>query len=469
MFDTTDTIVAIATPAGRGGLGIVRLSGPDSIAVARRILALDQSLHPRYATLTRLAERPTGDNDAPGGVGTTQDPVRLIDQVVVLWFPSPASYTGEDVVELSAHGSPVVLRQIVESATRAGARLAEPGEFTLRAFLSGKLDLVQAEAVRDLIDAVTPAQARAAFDQLDGTLTDRIADIDREIFDVIARLEASLDFPDEGYHFIDADTLMTRLGRALGAVRALVAAGARGRIVREGRQVVIVGRPNVGKSSLFNALVGAERAIVTTHPGTTRDLVTEQIDLDGMPVTLVDTAGVREATEPVERAGVLRSRGAIDVADVVVLVLDGSEALTEEDAAIVDSTRDRRRVIVVNKADRPAAWPRASIAGGERAPGVSATHGEGVADLRATLAAACGSAGVERDDDVSVTNMRHVRLLEAVAEAIDRALTGAREARSEEFLLADLHEARSRLENITGSRTSEDILRHIFASFCIGK
>ncbi|MDA1184240.1 MAG: tRNA uridine-5-carboxymethylaminomethyl(34) synthesis GTPase MnmE, partial [Acidobacteria bacterium] len=291
MFSTHDSIVAIATPPGRGGIGVVRISGPSSHEIATRILDRRAPLEARHATLAHV--RVTAQ-DAPG---------EALDEVVVTYFPAPRSYTGEHVVEVSAHGSPVVLQSIVKSAMDAGARLAEPGEFTLRAFLNGKRDLIQAEAVGDLIAAATPLQARVAFDQLDGTLTQRIARIDADLFDLIARLEASLDFPDEGYHFIEPAETARRVGAVVGELDALLKSARRGRMIREGATVVVVGRPNVGKSSLFNALAGSDRAIVTAIPGTTRDLVVEQVEVEGLAVALVDTAGGHETAGVVEREG----------------------------------------------------------------------------------------------------------------------------------------------------------------------
>src|SRR5215213_8362685 len=308
MYSPSDTIVAIATPAGRGGIGVVRISGPTAADIASGLLGLGAPLQPRHATFTR----------ARG------------DQVVATYFPAPHSYTGEHVVEISAHGSPVVLRQIVEQAIAAGARLAEPGEFTLRAFLNQRIDLVQAEAVADLIDAATPLQARAAFDQLEGTLTRAIASMDAALFDLGARLEASVDFPEEGYHFVDPGALTAAIDALRERTSALLAEARRGRLIREGLQVAIVGPPNVGKSSLFNALVGANRAIVTDRPGTTRDLVTETVDFDGVCVTLVDTAGIRETADAIETEGIARARNAVRVADVILLVMDRSIAYQAE-------------------------------------------------------------------------------------------------------------------------------------------
>ncbi len=335
MFSTDDTIVAIATPPGRGGIGVVRLSGSAAQAIAQQLVTHARPLEPRHATLTLV--RPTTDTAFSRTATLGGD---AIDQVVVIHFPAPASYTGEDVVEISAHGSPLVLRTIIEAAIAAGARLAEPGEFTLRAYLNGRLDLMQAEAVADLIDAVTPLQARAAFDQLQGTLTREIGDIDAALFDLIARLEASVDFPEEGYHFVDPGALAQSIDAILLRMAMLLAHARRGRLVREGLQIAIVGRPNVGKSSLFNALVGTSRAIVTEVPGTTRDLVSETVDLDGLRVTLVDTAGIRETEDIVESEGVARTRQAADVSDLILLVADGSRPPETEDLEIVSQSVD---------------------------------------------------------------------------------------------------------------------------------
>ena len=447
MFATDDTIVAIATPSGRGALGVVRISGPNAVEIARAILDRPTALEPRRATLTRIRDR--------------ADP---IDSVVATYFQGPHSYTGQDVVELSAHGSPAVLRAIVQAALTAGARLARPGEFTLRAFLAGRVDLVQAEAVADLIAAATPLQARAAFDQLEGTLTRRIGALDAKLFDLIARLEASLDFPDEGYHFVDAAEVRSRVTDIAAAIDDLLADARRGRLLREGATVVIAGRPNVGKSSLFNALSGAERAIVTDVPGTTRDLITEPVDIDGIAVTLVDTAGAREATDVVEREGVARGAQARGVADLIVVVLDRSEPLTPDDENLLAQTAaSQRRVIVANKSDRPAAIST------EEAIPVSALSGDGVDQLRCAIARALTGDEASREPP-PVTNLRHIELLEDARTSLTRvaeALSGS--AVPEEFVLPDLQAARARFDEVVGVRTSDDVLNHIFATFCIGK
>ncbi len=447
MFSTDDTIVAIATPPGRGGIGVVRISGPASHAIARSILSRKNPLQPRYATLARI---------------------RDVDEVIATFFAAPHSYTGQDVIEISAHGSPVVLRAIVGAAMDAGARLAEPGEFTLRAFLGGRLDLIQSEAVADLIDAATPLQARTAFDQLEGTLTTRIAAIDALLFDVTARLEASLDFPDEGYHFIDPSGTRSALTAIVGQLDVLLADANRGCTIREGARLVITGRPNVGKSRIFNRLAGHERAIVTAVPGTTRDLISETIDLDGVPAVLVDTAGVRETIDVVEREGVDRARQATGVATLLLLVLDQSEPLREDDWSLLATTRGRKRIVLRNKIDLARSWDAEVL--GEPSTAVSAATGFGLSDLRTAIFARLTGREDLRDAP-AVSNARHIALLARAREHLARAAdaAGDSERLPEEFVLADLQLARSCLEEVTGRRTADDLLHHIFERFCVGK
>jgi tRNA modification GTPase len=447
MFATDDTIVAIATPPGRGGIGVVRLSGPDAAPIACT-LTRRSAFVARHATLTAVTD--------PDG--------RAIDQAVVTHFPAPHSYTGDDVVELSAHGSPVVLDAIVRAAVAAGARLANPGEFTFRAYLHGRIDLVQAEAIRELIDAVTPLQARVAFDQLEGTLTSRLREMDRTLLDLIARLEASLDFPDEGYHFITTGDATRDLDGILQALEMLLADAVRGKMIREGLTVAIVGRPNAGKSSLFNRLAGAARAIVTDVPGTTRDLLTERVDIGGVPFTLVDTAGQRTAPgDAIEEEGIARARQAGHAADLTIVVLDRSRPLTADDRSLLDQTPAKRRSIVASKSDLVAAWD-AEDAG---ALPVSALTDAGIDDLRSALASFAGTDVLR--DRAPIANMRHVALLENARDAVRRARGAAAGGVPEEFVLADLHEARGRFDEITGARPQDEVLRVIFERFCIGK
>ena len=448
MYDHDDTIVAIATPHGRGGIGVVRISGPESPRIAAALTRAGP-LEPRRATFARL--------EASRGAA---------DHVVLTYFPGPHSYTGEDVVEISGHGSPVLLRAIVEAAMTRGARLAEPGEFTFRAFLRERIDLVQAEAVRDLVDAVTPLQARAAYDQLEGTLTTEIRAIDERLFDLTVRLEASLDFPDEGYHFVESGDASREIAALIARLDALLMSAARGRLVREGLQVAIAGRPNAGKSSIFNQLAGVGRAIVAEMPGTTRDLLTETIDVDGIPMMVVDTAGVRGgADDPVEVEGIRRAASARDVAHVIALVLDRSRPLDEDDSALLESTANRPRVIVGNKSDLAPAWDVGSV--GADVVCVSAKTGDGMDRLRAALVGA--AAGEPTRDIPAVTNVRHADLVRRARAALDRAATAAAANTPEEFVLTDLTEARRRLEEITGARTPDDVLQAIFEKFCIGK
>jgi tRNA modification GTPase len=444
----------------------VRLSGAGAHVIARQLIARAHPLQPRHATIATVMS--FGANDMSDGNGRPRRPEQparqALDRVIVTYFPAPASYTGDDVVEVSAHGSPVILTGIIAAAIEAGARLAEPGEFTLRAFVNGRIDLTQAEAVADLIDAVTPLQARAAFDQLQGTLTREIGEIDAALFDLIARLEASVDFPEEGYHFVDPRSLARSIDGIVSRTQALLADARRGRLVREGLQIAIVGRPNVGKSSLFNALVGAARAIVTEVPGTTRDLVTETLDLDGLRVTLVDTAGLRETSDVVESEGVRRSKQAADVADLILVVADASQPSPDPELEILPQITHKKAVIVANKCDLGVAWSRSD------AVEVSAVTGRGLDRLRARI---LDSLDVDlAADRPGITNVRHIALVGRAHDAMVRArkaALGDDGSLSEEFVLADLQEARAALEEIAGRRAPDELLSHIFTRFCIGK
>ncbi|MEO7191744.1 MAG: tRNA uridine-5-carboxymethylaminomethyl(34) synthesis GTPase MnmE [Vicinamibacterales bacterium] len=457
MFNTSDTIVAIATPPGRGGIGVVRLSGRDSPEIARRLTRRSAPLVARHATFAHVH-----DLDAPAETG------RPVDQVVVTWFARPHSYTAEDVVELSAHGSPVLLARILGLAVRAGARLAEPGEFTLRAYLNGRIDLVQAEAVCDLVAAVTPLQARAAMDQLEGTLTGLIGEVDGALFDLCARLEASLDFPDEGFHFIAPAAATAALAAVIARLRTLSTAGHAGRLIREGSLVVIAGAPNAGKSSLFNALVGSARAIVADVPGTTRDLLTETVDLGGLPVTIVDTAGLRDSADRIEVEGVRRAREAQSVAALTLLVIDGSVPLDATDRALIDQNPAGPRLLVLTKADLPRGCRDQELSSLAGALSVSAVTGEGLDGLRQQIVLALTGRDEWRDPP-ALSNARHVRLVEEALAVVEHAAGLLDRGATEELVLAELAAARRALEAVTGTRGADDMLNHIFTRFCVGK
>lgn len=413
-----------------------------------------EPLEARVATFGRIRE----------GMDTDRDRLAVVDQVVATRFAAPHSFTGEDVVELAGHGSPVLLQRIVERACEEGARLAEPGEFTLRAYLNGRIDLVQAEAVADLVNAVTPLQARAAIDQLEGTLTGLIAKIEAELFDLAAKLEASLDFPEEGFHFITREAATEEMVRIREALEQLAAQGRAGRVIREGSLVVIAGRPNAGKSSLFNALVGAPRAIVTDIAGTTRDLLTERVDILGLPVTLVDTAGLREATNSIEAEGIKRALSAREAAALTLLVVDGSEATD----TMLPPASDSRQIIVVSKCDLAVvpSLPQEGLR--EDIVSVSVVSGEGLDALRRRIVRAL----TERDhwrDPPALSNQRHLALVTTAIGGLAALETFLADGATEELVLAELGRVRLVLEEITGRRSPDELLHHIFSTFCVGK
>jgi tRNA modification GTPase len=465
MFSPDDTIVALATPPGRGGLSVVRLSGPRSREIASRLFDSPAALEPRHATLVRIA---TPAAEAPGA--------RAVDEAVVTWFAAPASYTGQDVVEFSLHGSPVIAGEVIAACAASGARLAGPGEFTLRAFLTGRLDLTRAEAVRDLVESTTPLQAKVALDQLQGALVERIGEIERQLFELTTRLEASADFGEEGYHFISPAEAREAIRAALERIDGLLARSRSGRLVREGVVVAITGRTNVGKSTLFNRLTGVDRAIVAPEPGTTRDLLTEAVMLGATRVTLVDTAGLRPTSDPVEREGVARAERASAAADVVLVVLDSSAPLTEDDRRLLGSGERETRVVVATKADLPAAWNPSDL----RAEGllgdeavvvtVSGATGQGIDGL---IVAIDKSTGLYcQSEPVYLSNIRHIELLGRSAERLreaEWALATSIGQMPEEVILSYIRAPSEFLQEVTGQRTTDDLLAAIFSRFCIGK
>ena len=460
-----DTIVAIATPPGRGGIGIVRLSGPHAMALAQPLLArLQGALEPGRARFCELAEPATGTR---------------LDEAVVTFFQGPRSYTGEDVVELAAHGSPVLLEHLLRLLLAAGARLAAPGEFTERAFLAGRLDLTQAEAVRDLIDAQTLLQAQVAAQQLGGALSRRVAPVKGELVRLIALLEAGIDFAEDDTPVLGEATLRGHLQTMLDAVGPLRRSFEQGRLVSAGATLAIVGRPNAGKSSLFNALLGSERAIVTAEAGTTRDPVHEQISLGGIPLRLVDTAGLREGTGEAERLGIARSREALADADLLLLVLDSTAEVNAEEAQVLAEAAGRKLLVACNKWDllpEGSALPAGLLTALAqpvvlKVPEVrcSAKTGEGIPQLRAALLRLLGGSAGVMPETPMLTNLRQHEAVLGMEEALGAAAAALEAGMPHEVVLLDLYGALRAADELTGSTTAENVLQLIFSTFCIGK
>ncbi len=478
-MDLDDTIVAVATPPGRGGIGVVRLAGQRAREIAMPMLRLKHELEPGRAVFGELidpycdaaergaASQPLRPRSGPAGAAVPTTGPAGIDEVVVAYFAKPHSYTTDDIIEISAHGSPVVLRHIVELCVAAGARLAEPGEFTMRAFLNGRIDLTQAEAVRDLIESRTLYQAKIAAQQLQGALATRLQPIKQKLVELIARLEAGIDFAEDDVSIMPDAQILERIAAVHAPLGQLAASFAYGKIVHEGLTLAIVGRPNVGKSSLFNRLVERERAIVTATPGTTRDLVSETVAIGGIPVQLVDTAGIRHALDEAESIGIRKSLGALADADLVLVVLDASQPPTKEDDELLEPTKDRPRIVVENKSD--LAEGRGLEATDQSVLRVSALTSDGVAQLRGEILRHIGGeAGTEAESGF-LTNVRHQSLVRDSLSALDAATAGVGARVPHEMLLLDLYNALRPLDGITGTTTSDDILNLIFSTFCIGK
>ena len=444
----SDTIVAPSTPPGRSAIGVVRISGQRAEEIAR-LLVRCKSLSPRTATLGPMVD----------GTGAE------VDQVLATLYQGPASYTGEDVVEISCHGSPPVLRFAIERALELGARLAVPGEFTRRAFRNGRMDLVQAEGVRDLIDATTLYQARVAARQTIGALSGKLRAVKSRLVELIALLEAGIDFAEDDIDIADKDEILDRLAPVREEVSALADGYSAGKVVRSGLRLAIVGRPNVGKSSLFNRLLGQDRAIVNATAGTTRDAISENASFDGIPVELVDTAGIRVSSDAIESEGVERSWQTLASADCALVVVDLSERKAESDSALWKRTLEACPALLVgNKQDLEERY-----LGQSPTVRVSAKTGEGVSELRAKILeqAAPGLEGMHEGS--FVTNLRQERLLRETLEALDKAAAAVEGQVPHEMLLIDLYEALAPLDAITGGTTLDDILDRIFSEFCIGK
>ncbi len=445
-----DTIAAIATPPGKGAIAIVRVSGPDAGDLVRRLVRARHPLRPRVAALAEFVDE-TG---------------RLLDRGLALFFPAPESYTGEDLLELHVHGSPIVAREVVRALIACGARQAEPGEFTRRAFLNGKMELHAAEAVADVIDAETRAAARAALANLGGGLASEVGALRARVGTLLEELAAAIDFPDEVAEPEPA-RLASEIASLADALDRLHSDGERGRLVREGLTVAIVGPPNAGKSSLLNALLGDDRAIVSETPGTTRDTIEETIAIEGVPVRLVDTAGIRAHADRLERAGIERSRRALASARLALVVLDGSQPLGEEARALLEETNELMRVVFFNKADLGAAEPAVAdtlgaIVGSVRIPA-------SLESLRAAVARAGWGGELP---DLERPHLASVREFAAVDEALDALAAASRTLAAGEptdFVAGELHRAFAALGKVSERDAAEEVLGGIFSRFCIGK
>lgn len=453
-----DTITAISTPPGRGGIGVVRLSGPDSLKIATSLFYPESAAEPGVPNRAQF--------------GRVFDPAagELVDEAILTFFKAPRSYTGEDVVEISCHGSPIILARVLQLAIERGARVAEPGEFTFRAFFNKRIDLAQAQAVRDVINAQTQYQARVATRQLEGGLSSRITPLKDSLVEVIVHLESSLEFVEDDISPEAASTLLAKLGGVIDALTAIANSFTFGRYVKEGFDLAIVGRPNVGKSSVFNRLIGADRAIVTELPGTTRDALYESTSISGVPVRLIDTAGIRETTDLVESIGITRSRSVIADADISLLVIDASEPLTDDDIALLNHLSQERRIVALNKTDlAPEFDAETLLADGGEVMRISALTGDGFDLLTRTIFERLGGSLANERDDLMLTDARqHAALRKALEQLRDaRQLLSEREL--EEIVLLRLRGALAALGEITGETLTEDILGQIFSTFCIGK
>lgn len=460
MKDLADTICALSTPPGRSGLAVVRVSGSQSIALLHQFFVTKRnydSLPSRRATLGKII-----------------NPIKgyTIDEAIAVFFNAPNTYTGEDMVEVSMHGSPVLITELLECLCAMGSRLAEPGEFTMRAFLNGRLDLTQAEAINDIIGATTLYQAQVAARQHSGALSQELKPVKDRIIEIIANLESAVEFVEEDLGLASREAMAAQLSLVRIQLEEWIKLYRSGRIVREGFSLAIVGKPNVGKSSLFNSLLAKDRSIVSEMPGTTRDLVSEYLNIEGIPVRLLDTAGIQSTADHIERLGIDRSFQAIADADAVLLVLDASRPCGEEDMELRNSLGGFSCIAVMNKSDLVSRWStdeKKEFAGEWQWIDVSAKMGSGVRELRTAMLSGLLGMDNARTDSVLITNIRHVHCLESAEEQLELAGKVLQEGLSEEFALVHLHNGLKKIGEITGETSVDDLLQEIFSRFCIGK
>lgn len=448
------TIVALATPFGRSGIAVIRLSGKDSLSIISQ-LTLDKNFNPqpRLATLKKIFDSETNE---------------VLDETIITYFKAPHSFTGEDVIEISCHGSPVIVRQIIDSCLKFNARMASAGEFSLRALANGRMNLSQAEAIRDLIDAQTVAAARQSVRQLKGELSNQIQPLKDDLLDIIVVLESTLEFVEDDLPEYQFENIKIRLKEISERVARMASTFKAGKLIREGLKVALVGRPNVGKSSLFNCLLGQERAIVTEIAGTTRDQINEKLVINNIPISLIDTAGLRETFDTVEKIGVERAKRTMADADLVVAMLDGSQTLMAEDVAILSVIKELRHLIVVNKIDLPFELTKLPEYTDSKIISISAKEGQGLSELQEAIVKPFTPQDVETSGFL-VSDARHRDLLLRTKNEIENSINLLDQKFSEEIVLVGLHNALRFLGEITGETTTEDMLTRIFSTFCIGK
>jgi tRNA modification GTPase len=447
-----DTIVAISTPAGEGGLGVVRLSGKEAVSIADRI----------FKAKNKKSASSQKSFTARYGRAICPESGRTIDEAILLLMRGPKSYTREDVAEISAHGGQAALQGIVGAALKAGARLAAEGEFTKRAFLSGRIDLLQAEAVLDLIRAKTDVNRRWAASQLEGSLSEKMKSIKSALVGVLSHLEAEIDFPDDAPDTADRSTLSGRLAAAKKEIENLLAGSALGFIAKRGFLAVLAGKPNVGKSSLMNRLAGANRVIVTPYAGTTRDVVEEEIEIRGFPLRLQDTAGIQPTSHPIEKEGIERSKKAIEAADLVLCVLDGSQVLDAEDKAVLAAASTKPHLVVANKSDLPKKVASADVF-------ISCVNDQGFRELEEKIFTLMTKGRLEIPSEAVISTARQKDLLEKTLGAVGEAEKACRDGLSGELVAVDIRAALEQLGRIVGETVTDDVLDALFSQFCIGK
>ena len=459
MYDTADTIAAITTPLGESGIGAIRISGPDAYAVGDKIF--------KSKSAVPLKER----RDRSIQYGTIVDENgTCIDEVLALIMKGPHSYTAEDVLEIQCHGGRGVLESILQLILRSGARMANPGEFTERAFVNGRIDLAQAEAVMDVIQAKSRAGLTSAVSQLEGRLSKVINKTRKELTELVTRLEVMIDYPEEDLEDIAVPDVSGALQEMQEKLQHMLEESQNGRMIRDGVMAAIAGTPNAGKSSLLNRLLQEERAIVTDVPGTTRDVLEEWITLRGVPVCLVDTAGIRETDDTVEKIGVSRARRYLDQADIILAVIDGSRPLTDEDKDILQSAADKNVIIVLNKTDLPSVMTSQDLStyGFPICP-ISASTGDGLEELKDRLLQEVLKGGFTDGPSALLTNTRHIELVRQSAEALERARQSLQDGMPLDCAVIDIRQAWDTLGSITGDTVHDDIVEEIFSRFCLGK